>query len=181
MRSDQAPETSFISAAVPSARPSIAPSTSGLAPTTVTRNAGSSPWIISDEVSVSRLTSPSTHTPAGSRDLFGADGMRGFDTRMPPHATPVPRDRAAAARRAAGDRPLRRLAAVAAAEFAAQHRDHQRAQVLPGAGPRRAAPPGARGDPPRGHHLHRDADGLARAGRARARVRPEPDHRRHDE
>jgi len=51
--------------AVASARPSISPTMNALAPSTPTRNRGKRLWIISDEISISMLTKPSTHTPVG--------------------------------------------------------------------------------------------------------------------
>ncbi len=51
--------------AVASAMPSRKPTVVTLAPSTVTRNTGSSAWIISDETSMKRLTNPSAHTPRG--------------------------------------------------------------------------------------------------------------------
>lgn len=48
-----------------SARPSINPTANALVPSTVTMNSGNRLWIISDEISISRLTKPSTHTPRG--------------------------------------------------------------------------------------------------------------------
>ncbi|BCO13285.1 hypothetical protein RIMD111065_16410 [Aeromonas hydrophila] len=43
-----------------------------LLPSTVTMNRGSRLWIISDEMSISRLTKPSTQTPRGIRREGGA-------------------------------------------------------------------------------------------------------------
>ena len=56
--------------AVASATPSINPTTSALAPSVVTRNTGSRLWIISDEMSISRLTKPSVQIAAGKRALL---------------------------------------------------------------------------------------------------------------
>ena len=42
-----------------------------LAPTTETRNTGSSPWTISEDMSMHRLTRPSAQTPAGRRRIDG--------------------------------------------------------------------------------------------------------------
>ena len=53
-------------AAVDSAMPSITPTASALAPSTLTRNTGSRLWIASDETSMNRLTKPSANTPRGS-------------------------------------------------------------------------------------------------------------------
>ena len=41
------------------------PTASTLTPSVPTRNRGSRLWIISDEMSISMLTKPSTHTPVG--------------------------------------------------------------------------------------------------------------------
>ncbi len=41
--------------------------TGGLALNTEARNTGKRPWIISDEMSMNRLTKPSAHIPAGNR------------------------------------------------------------------------------------------------------------------
>src|SRR5690242_1756182 len=51
--------------AVDSATPSIKPTTSALAPSTAVRYTGSSPWIISEETSIRRLTKPRIQTPRG--------------------------------------------------------------------------------------------------------------------
>ena len=51
--------------AVASAAPSINPTEKALAPSAVTMNSGSTLWIISEEMSISMLTKPSTHTPDG--------------------------------------------------------------------------------------------------------------------
>src|SRR5215470_12354693 len=51
--------------AVASAMPSINPTVSIDAPSTLTRNSGSRLWINSDDVSMSMDTKPSVHTPAG--------------------------------------------------------------------------------------------------------------------
>jgi hypothetical protein len=52
--------------AVASAMPSMIPTESALAPATVTKKAGSSPWIISDERSINMLTNPKAMTPLGT-------------------------------------------------------------------------------------------------------------------
>src|SRR5262249_7562387 len=41
------------------------PTADTLAPSTLTRNTGKSAWIISEEMSIRRLTKPSAHTPRG--------------------------------------------------------------------------------------------------------------------
>jgi hypothetical protein len=53
------PEKSLEIDAVASPTPSMRPTISVLAPSTEVRNTGSRPWIISDEMSMSRLTKPS--------------------------------------------------------------------------------------------------------------------------
>ncbi len=53
--------------AVDSAMPSTTPTTSAEAPSPVTMNTGSRLWTSSEETSMSRLTKPSTQTPAGMR------------------------------------------------------------------------------------------------------------------
>jgi hypothetical protein len=50
---------------VDSASPSSRPTAKALAPNVVTINKGSKLWIISEEMSINKLTKPSTHTPAG--------------------------------------------------------------------------------------------------------------------
>jgi len=45
------------------------PTDSTLMPSVLTMNSGSRLWIISDEMSISRLTKPSTQTPRGMRWL----------------------------------------------------------------------------------------------------------------
>ena len=64
--------------AVDWAMPSIRPTVSTLKPRLPTRNIGSRLWIISEETSISRLTKPSTQTPAGMRPgVTGGDaGIR---------------------------------------------------------------------------------------------------------
>src|SRR6185369_15036640 len=54
--------------AVDSARPSITPTATMLAPRPLTRKTGSRLWIISEETSISRLTKPSAQMLAGSRE-----------------------------------------------------------------------------------------------------------------
>ncbi len=54
-------------AAVASAMPSINPTATAPAPSTLTMNTGNSAWIISEETSMHRLTPPSTQTVRGSR------------------------------------------------------------------------------------------------------------------
>src|SRR3954470_3467870 len=49
-----------------SAKPSMRPMTSAEAPSVPARYSGSSEWTSSLDVSISRLTNPSVHTPAGS-------------------------------------------------------------------------------------------------------------------
>lgn len=51
--------------AVDSASPSIKPTINALVPKVLTMNIGSRLWIISEEISISMLTKPSTHTPIG--------------------------------------------------------------------------------------------------------------------
>ena len=51
--------------AVASAMPSITPSAVALAPSVTTRKTGSSPWISSEEVSISSDVRPSAHTARG--------------------------------------------------------------------------------------------------------------------
>src|SRR5579863_4739220 len=63
--SETQPENSLVIDAVASPTPSIRPTISVLAPSTVVRNTGSRPWIISEEMSMNRLTKPSAHTPRG--------------------------------------------------------------------------------------------------------------------
>ena len=67
------PENSFEIDAVASPMPSMKPTISVLAPSTVVRNTGSRPWIISDEISMNRLTKPSAQMLPGNRvsDDFG--------------------------------------------------------------------------------------------------------------
>lgn len=48
-----------------SANPSSRPTAKALAPNVVTMNKGSKLWIISEEMSINRLTKPSTQTPVG--------------------------------------------------------------------------------------------------------------------
>ena len=55
--------------AVASAMPSTTPSAVALAPSVTTRNTGSSPWISSDEVSISSDVSPSAHTARGKSSV----------------------------------------------------------------------------------------------------------------
>ena len=59
------PAKIFTTAAVDSAMPSIKPTVRMLSPKTPTMKAGSKLWIISEEVSMNRLTSPSAMTPRG--------------------------------------------------------------------------------------------------------------------
>ena len=62
-------------AAVASAMPSIKPTIAALAPSVVVRKIGRTEWIISEDMSISRLTSPNAQTVRGNRDkaLTGAD------------------------------------------------------------------------------------------------------------
>ena len=60
------PENTLTISAVASAKPSISPTTTTLTPSVPTMNSGSRLWIISDEMSISKLTKPSTQMPAGS-------------------------------------------------------------------------------------------------------------------
>lgn len=53
--------------AVASAAPSIRPTVSMLTPRAVTMKTGSRLWIISEEMSMSRLTNPRAQIPAGRR------------------------------------------------------------------------------------------------------------------
>ena len=64
-QSERAPEKIFVIDAVASATPSSRPTSVTLAPSAVTRNRGNSAWIISEETSMQRLTSPSAQTPRG--------------------------------------------------------------------------------------------------------------------
>jgi hypothetical protein len=64
-RSESQPEKSLEIEAVASPIPSIRPTISALAPSTEVRKTGSRPWIISEEMSMNRLTQPSAHTPRG--------------------------------------------------------------------------------------------------------------------
>jgi len=66
-RSDHTPENTFTASAVASAAPSINPTVSALAASAVVRNTGNSAWIISDEMSISRLTKPSVQIAGGRR------------------------------------------------------------------------------------------------------------------
>ena len=63
--SDSQPENNLEIEAVASPTPSISPTISVLAPSTLVRKTGSRPWIISEEMSMNRLTKPSAHTPPG--------------------------------------------------------------------------------------------------------------------
>src|SRR6188768_2734752 len=67
-RSESAPEKIFDMEAVASATPSIRPRVSALTPRLPTRNTGSRPWIISEEVSMNSDANPSTQTLRGKRD-----------------------------------------------------------------------------------------------------------------
>jgi hypothetical protein len=62
-----APEKTFTIIAVASAPPSISPTVSTLAPSSEVRKTGSRLWIISEEMSISRLTKPSAQMLAGRR------------------------------------------------------------------------------------------------------------------
>ncbi len=79
------PENTFVIDAVDSAIPSTRPSAMALAPRTLTMNTGSSPWIISEETSMKRLTKPSAQTALGiafRRSTAGDDpGLRLSGTR----------------------------------------------------------------------------------------------------
>ena len=61
------PENTLVIKAVASASPSIRPTTATLTPSEPTMNSGSRLWIISDEMSISRLTKPSAQMLAGKR------------------------------------------------------------------------------------------------------------------
>src|SRR6186713_3575986 len=61
--------------AIASAVPSRKPTAVTLAPSTLTRNTGSSAWIISEETSMKRLTIPRAQTPRGIRSAPGAAGF----------------------------------------------------------------------------------------------------------
>jgi hypothetical protein len=65
------PETTLTISAVASARPSMAPMVRALAPSTLDMKAGSRLWMSSDDVSISRLTSPSATIPNGILDPGG--------------------------------------------------------------------------------------------------------------
>src|SRR5262249_47409009 len=61
------PEKSLEIDAVASPTPSMRPTISVPAPSTEVRNTGKRPWIISDEMSMNRLTKPSAQMPPGIR------------------------------------------------------------------------------------------------------------------
>src|SRR4051794_32136346 len=61
-----APENILVIDAVPSAIPSIRPTSAALAPSVETRNTGSSAWIISEETSMKSETNPSAQTVRGT-------------------------------------------------------------------------------------------------------------------
>jgi len=66
IRSLIAPEKGFVTEALPSAMPSINPTSVALAPSVDTRNTGSSACTISDETSMNSETKPSTQTVRGT-------------------------------------------------------------------------------------------------------------------
>src|SRR4051812_25964067 len=70
----QAPENTLTIRAVASAAPSIRPMASMLAPRPVARKTGSRLWIISEEMSIKRLTKPSAQMLAGRRPRAGCIG-----------------------------------------------------------------------------------------------------------
>src|SRR3954471_10410744 len=63
--SDSQPEKILEMEAVASAMPSIAPTVATLAPSVAVRKSGSRAWIVSDDRSMNRLTTPSAHTVRG--------------------------------------------------------------------------------------------------------------------
>src|SRR3990167_8493641 len=64
--------------AVASARPSTSPTVKALAPSTPTMNKGNRLWIISEEMSISMLTKPRAHIPAGiCRKVLEGVGVMG--------------------------------------------------------------------------------------------------------
>jgi hypothetical protein len=75
--SEMYPEKILEMAAVDSAIPSISPTKATLAPRVPVRNRGSSEWIISDEMSMNRLTRPSAHTVGGMLDLASPEEAKG--------------------------------------------------------------------------------------------------------
>ena len=68
--------------------PSITPTDSALAPSTLTRNTGSKLWIISDDASISMLTNPSATTPDGMRG--GVAVVAGVLIRIRDNVRPLP-------------------------------------------------------------------------------------------
>src|SRR6266516_4023172 len=82
-RSDSVPLMTFKILATASAAPSITPSDTGVAPSTVVRKNGKSGYTDSVAVSFRRLTPPRIHTPFGSeyqrRDLSGTRNERTID------------------------------------------------------------------------------------------------------
>ena len=59
----------MVKSAAAAAIPSMRPTNKVLAPSTDTRNTGNKLWIISEEMSMNKLTKPSAHTPAGIAGL----------------------------------------------------------------------------------------------------------------
>src|SRR3990170_5440441 len=88
IQSDTAPENTFVMFAMASATPSMNPTTSVEAPRLVTRNTGRSAWIISDEMSMNRLTIPSAQMPRGIRRDTGCGRRASFT--LPPVRTSGP-------------------------------------------------------------------------------------------
>jgi hypothetical protein len=79
-RSLSQPEGSFRIEATPSATPSMSPSAKALAPSVPTTKIGSSPWIISEETSMNRLTRPRAQMACGIRLRMGRDRRGGGQT-----------------------------------------------------------------------------------------------------